>query len=105
MISDAANRLAGVVSKVALQTRAVGAGTKAALRMHAALVAVIIATFAFALMLGATAHAAPITVDSLADTGAPGICVLRDAITAANTMTATNGCTAGTGDDTIQSHS
>jgi hypothetical protein len=27
---------------------------------------------------------------------------LRDAITAANTMTATSGCAAGTGNDTIQ---
>lgn len=54
-----------------------------------------------ALALSATARAATITVDSLADTGAPGICVLRDAITAANTMTATNGCAAGDGDDTI----
>ena len=56
---------------------------------------------ALAPMLNATARAATITVDSLADTGAPGICVLRDAITAANTMTATNGCVAGTGHDTI----
>jgi hypothetical protein len=54
------------------------------------------------LMLSATVHAATITVDSLADIGAPGICVLRDAMTAANTMTATNGCAAGTGNDTIQ---
>jgi hypothetical protein len=53
-------------------------------------------------VLVATADAATITVNSLADTGAPGICVLRDAITAANTMTATNGCAAGSGNDTIQ---
>jgi CSLREA domain-containing protein len=57
--------------------------------------------FIFALILHATARAATITVDSLADTGSPGVCVLRDAITAANTMTATNGCIAGTGNDTI----
>jgi hypothetical protein len=57
---------------------------------------------ALAFMLSTTARAATITVDSLADTAAPGICVLRDAITAANTKTATNGCAAGTGNDTIQ---
>ena len=57
---------------------------------------------ALALMLSAAARAATITVNSLADTGAAGICVLRDAITAANTMAATNGCAAGTGNDTIQ---
>jgi hypothetical protein len=44
---------------------------------------------------------ATITVNSLADPGEPGICALRDAITAANTMTATNGCVAGKGHDTI----
>jgi hypothetical protein len=45
---------------------------------------------------------ATITVNSLADPGAPHICALRDAITAANSMTQTNGCTAGKGHDTIQ---
>src|SRR5262249_48036853 len=45
---------------------------------------------------------ATITVNSLIDPGKPGICTLRDAITAANTQTATNGCTAGKGHDTIQ---
>ena len=45
---------------------------------------------------------ATITVNSLADSGKPGICTLRDAITAANTMTPTNGCIAGKGHDTIQ---
>jgi CSLREA domain-containing protein len=45
---------------------------------------------------------ATITVNSLADQGKPGVCTLRDAITAANTMTATNGCVAGKGYDTIQ---
>jgi hypothetical protein len=48
-----------------------------------------------------TALAATITVNSLADPGAPGICALRDAITAANTKTATNGCAAGSRRDTI----
>ena len=60
---------------------------------------------AFALMLG-TAHDArgwtTITVNSLADPGESGICALRDAITAANTKTATNGCTAGNGHDIIE---
>jgi CSLREA domain-containing protein len=48
-----------------------------------------------------TALAATITVNSLADPGASGICSLRDAITAANTKTATNGCAAGGRTDTI----
>ena len=69
-------------------------------RMRAALAPAIAA--ALALTLSTTASAATITVNSLADTGATGICVLRDAITSANTMTATNGCAAGTGNDTIQ---
>jgi CSLREA domain-containing protein len=56
---------------------------------------------ALTLVLSAAAHAATITVNSLADTGAPGICVLRDAITAANAKTPTNGCAAGTGHDSI----
>src|SRR5689334_2805450 len=100
MISEAANRLAGVVSKVALPTSVVVAGRNAALRMRALLFAAMVASLALA--LGTSAHAATITVDSLADMGMPGTCVLRDAITAANTMTATNGCAAGTGNDTIQ---
>jgi hypothetical protein len=53
-------------------------------------------------MLSAAAQAATLTVNSLADPGAAGICALRDAIAAANTMTATNGCPAGDGNDTIQ---
>ncbi len=53
---------------------------------------------------GSTAtNATIITVNSLADSGGEaGICTLRSAITAANTMTATNGCPAGTGNDTIR---
>src|SRR5215469_12178927 len=62
---------------------------------------IVIVAFS-ALTLSKAARAATITVNSLADTGAPGICALPDAITAANTMTATNGCVAGTGNDTIQ---
>jgi hypothetical protein len=56
---------------------------------------------AFALTLSTAAHAATITVTSLADSSGTNICILRDAITAANTMTATNGCAAGSGNDTI----
>ena len=54
------------------------------------------------LLLVGTARSATITVNSLADPGALGICALRDAITAANTMTATNGCGAGSGNDKIK---
>jgi hypothetical protein len=53
-------------------------------------------------LLSTAVGAATITVNSLADPGASGICALRDAITAANAKTATNGCVAGTGNDTIQ---
>src|SRR6516165_6805600 len=69
-------------------------------RMHVAL-AMLIAV-AFALTLSTAARAATIVVNSLADPGAKGICALRDAITAANTKTATNGCKAGTGKDAIR---
>jgi predicted outer membrane repeat protein len=61
-------------------------------------IAAIITIFVFCVT---SAEAATITVNSLADPGEPGICVLRDAITAANTATAVNGCAAGSGDDTI----
>ena len=46
-------------------------------------------------------HAASITVDKSANEDANGTCSLADAIAAANTDTATNGCTAGSGADTI----
>ncbi len=46
-------------------------------------------------------HAASITVDKSADGDTNGSCSLADAIAAANTDTATNGCTAGSGADTI----
>jgi predicted outer membrane repeat protein len=42
-----------------------------------------------------------ITVNTNADPGPTADCDLRDAITAANNKTATNGCVAGTGDDAI----
>ena len=44
----------------------------------------------------------PIVVDSLLDTVADdGLCTLREAITAANSDTAANGCIGGSGADTI----
>jgi hypothetical protein len=70
------------------------------LKMRAALA--IVTAIALALTLSTAAGAATIVVNSLADPGAKGICALRDAITAANKMTKTNGCAAGTGNDTIQ---
>jgi len=70
------------------------------LKMRAALAMVI--AVVFVLTLSTAAGAAIIVVNSLADPGAKGICALRDAITAANKMTKTNGCVAGTGNDTIQ---
>src|ERR1019366_1460410 len=43
----------------------------------------------------------PTLVNTTADPGSAGVCALRDAITAANTGVAVNGCAAGTGTDTI----
>ena len=70
------------------------------LRMRVALAMVVAVTLA--LTLSTAVRAATIVVNSLADPGAADICALRDAITAANTKTATNGYTAGTGKDTIR---
>ena len=71
------------------------------LRMRNALAAGL--TAAFALALSTSTRAATITVSTLSDpTGPSGTCSLRDAITAANTKTVSNGCAAGTGNDTIQ---
>ena len=55
------------------------------------------------LLIPGELHAAAntITVNTTADPGSPGVCALRDAITAANTKTAVNGCAAGTGNDVI----
>jgi len=56
----------------------------------------------FLALYGGSALAASIVVDSTSgDHGVAGQCVLRDAITAANSHTATGGCPAGTGNDTI----
>lgn len=54
------------------------------------------------LFVGNASLAATIIVNSVGDPGQPGVCTLRDAITAVNTMTATNGCAAGIGHDTIK---
>jgi hypothetical protein len=53
------------------------------------------------LLIAGVSSAAMITVNSVADPGAPGICALRDAITAANSQTKVNGCKKGSGNDTI----
>jgi hypothetical protein len=71
----------------------------APVRKSAALFATIVATLTIA--LSTTARAATITVNSLADTIRPGVCMLRNAINAANTKKANNACHAGTGNDTI----
>jgi CSLREA domain-containing protein len=62
----------------------------------------LIAIAAALILASNPVSAATITVNSLADPGASGICALRDAITAANTQTRVNGCKAGSGNDTIQ---
>jgi hypothetical protein len=62
----------------------------------------IASAIVLSLLLNTAADAATILVNSLADPGAPGTCALRDAITAADTMEAVNGCAAGTGHDTIR---
>ena len=66
-------------------------------RMAASAMAFMLASLATRI-----AHATTITVNSLDDPN-PGttLCVLRDAITAANTKAAVNGCAAGSGTDTI----
>jgi CSLREA domain-containing protein len=51
--------------------------------------------------LSTAANAANIVVNTLTDGSVTGACTLRDAITAANTDTAVNGCAAGSGADTI----
>jgi CSLREA domain-containing protein len=58
--------------------------------------------FLTVIILAPQVMAATITVNSNADTaGDTGICTLRDAITSANNDSATGGCAAGSGDDTI----
>ena len=53
------------------------------------------------LAMSAIARAATITVDTLSPTSVSGHCNLSDAINAANTKAVVQGCTAGTGTDTI----
>ncbi len=67
------------------------------------LFAVVLAMGHFALLLppNRVARAAQITVTSIAGTSGGPDCTLRDAITAANSDTATGGCQAGSGADTI----
>jgi CSLREA domain-containing protein len=63
----------------------------------------ILATAAvICVLLNTIAQAETIVVNSLADPGAPSACALRDAITAANSKKAVNGCVAGRGDDQIR---
>jgi CSLREA domain-containing protein len=65
-------------------------------------IGVVIGAIAATMLIPAVAHAATITVNSTADTtGDNSICTLRDAITSADNDTATGGCTAGSGTDTI----
>jgi len=90
---------AGLKSITGVQESVV-TGMGAALSMRVVLAMTIAASFAFT--LSTAAHAATITVNSLADPGRVGICALRDAITAANTKTARHGCAAGTDSDQIQ---
>src|SRR5271156_700475 len=72
-------------------------------RRSSAAIALAAILFAALLPFPGLARAATITVTTLLDpTGPSGTCALRDAITAANTKTATNNCIAGDGTDTIQ---
>ena len=62
----------------------------------------MLCTLVLAIQPAPVAHAATITANSLADTAGGSECTLRNAITAANTNTATGGCPAGAaGADTI----
>lgn len=71
-------------------------------RKHIPVLVLILILSVFTVFTATPAHAATITVTSKLDTADPGRCRLRDAITAANTNTATGDCPAGTaGLDTI----
>ena len=61
----------------------------------AVLIALILDVF------GSNGLAATITVNSLNDPSDKGFCTLHDAITSANSLSATNGCSAGDGNDLI----
>jgi CSLREA domain-containing protein len=71
---------------------------------HAFRPCLALATLAALTTLGTPANAASIVVDTTDDAAAPavdGLCSLREAITAANTDTAVDGCAAGQGADHI----
>jgi CSLREA domain-containing protein len=87
-----------------LESTSAAARQDIAMGMRALLMTVIAPAFALALLVGTPYDArgwVTITVNSLADPGEAGVCTLRDAITAANTKTATSGCPAGNGHDMI----
>jgi hypothetical protein len=70
--------------------------------LHLLVIAALLAGLALGLSPAPVAYAATITVTTtLGGTGGPE-CTLRDAITAANTDTATGGCPAGSGADIIE---
>ena len=71
-------------------------------RSAASYVFILVSTILFSLLVSVSGvQAASITVDKSSSDDPNGTCTLADAITAANTDTATNGCTAGSGADTI----
>ena len=71
-------------------------------RSAASLTFILASIVLYSLLVSVSAvYAASITVDKSSDEDPNGTCTLADAITAANTDTATNGCTAGSGADTI----
>lgn len=63
--------------------------------------ALLCAGLLLALVCETTASANVIHVNTTADSGGAGVCALRDALAAAATDTAVNGCAAGSGADTI----
>jgi len=77
------------------------AGNRKRTLQSAACVGLAVIIAALILTSASAAHATMITVDTLTDGSVAGHCTLRDAITAANTMSAMNNCAGGTGSDTI----
>ena len=74
-------------------------GLYARARRYVAIAPIVAILAMLSMMAPTAAKAAIITANSLADPGESGICALRDAISAANTETAVNGCAAGTGNN------
>ncbi len=108
------NRFAGnakidAASKCLAQAlaRAVGwrlSASRAIVRPGLLAAMLIVLTPIFLVLTQSVLHAIPIntiTVNTIDDPGSVTQCDLRDAITAANTLAAVNGCAAGTGNDTI----